>query len=98
MDGYYMKRPAEGPQEGQDNPMTAEEVIQADANDNYKNNRRVKPKEHFAMVLRPPMLSDLLYKAATHQGLVNNVDDIGGQDCPEADTEDINSDHISDFV
>jgi hypothetical protein len=54
--------------------------------------------QYFAVVLRPPMFPDLLYESSTHQCFINDMDDVGGQDTPKAEAEEINGYHNSQMM
>ena len=62
--------------EGKNEPASAAEVRGIHTGDHDDKVARVKPKELFPRILRPPMLSNSFEKTATKQGFINHMDDI----------------------
>src|ERR1700719_1522179 len=75
------------PCEWQNKPASATEVIGNHAGDHDDKVTSVKPKELCPRVFRPPMLTDFLDKAATQQGFINHVDDMGSNHEPEREDQ-----------
>jgi hypothetical protein len=75
------------PREREHEPVSATKIIGDYATDHDYEVACVKPEKLLPRIFGPPMLLNLLYEAATEQGFVDHMDDVGSDHEPEREDQ-----------